>query len=866
MKKLCLGLLLCLHLAANAQLVDPEKRVLTKTFEQLLASESAVEQAVYLIAGNRLGLLQANIDNTQVIDQLRALENQPFYGLDAFERQVKSTIGADLYKKYRTPILAISIAHPFPNPRPAAPTDLSKPDSDGFVWPSAIYGLSTAQNPNGGPERLIMRSASPMFPPALPLVTPPGSNFLPTIYTDMFDSRGQRIANSLPSTQRVPYNLHPTPKTQPINRISPTDDLRLLFYLALYRLTFEPDVQAAVYTPTSKQVIETTELENNLIVAHKSGDSALVAEIEAQLRLFSKRNPLGVPVIGPLERETFAEDARDAALFDDAAIQEIAQNLLNSPLPQYTQDTDLSTITEGLKAAVNVDTIAKRILDILEGSPIPNRTYSGFPLLHFHGPNKIKRVEPIREGDRVVGGNINVRQLWYDNHIESDTALINPIDVWDAPWTVTYTVDVLNRGEDDFSPFAMYTDDPANSLGLSDKQRQAFKRTSTEIANHLPPGDLVDPENAAPNDWTPWAAGDPHIGMDQTFFPMEDGVRYVFKVKMPPGKYYHLIYTWGWRWHPPRIQVADRATKNILGATLAQWEIDAFGKAPLQDETSKLRAISQIGDVAPAKRMWNAMRKILEDDTTHLAKFDAFIQAYDAYEAWKDRTRIPEGVAIDPDADMTLLFCNSTYYGQMKNGWLREYPTWNTRMGGDLPPEANGVGANFPFPYGTEADQGVFRVTLLNGDYFYRAYQNVDFGGHRGWENQFKSSVKIAGSGCWFTFGRAHWSPNTGIVALEPAHQLEAASSLQPFKTISNVVYTDQGPRQEPPPRGPTFAHIPIGSGNREPVPPVANLRRAKDGLTERRLELQFQFDPGRRLRFYQFDPIHHDVAIFSIH
>ncbi len=29
---------------------------------------------------------------------------------------------------------------------------------------------------------------------------------------------------------------------------------------------------------------------------------------------------------------------------------------------------------------------------------------------------------------------------------------------------------------------------------------------------------------------------------------------------------------------------------------------------------------------------------------------------------------------------------------------------------------------------------------------------------------------------------------------------------------------------------------------------------------------MTFNFDPSRRLRFYQFDPLHHDVAIFSVH
>jgi hypothetical protein len=31
-------------------------------------------------------------------------------------------------------------------------------------------------------------------------------------------------------------------------------------------------------------------------------------------------------------------------------------------------------------------------------------------------------------------------------------------------------------------------------------------------------------------------------------------------------------------------------------------------------------------------------------------------------------------------------------------------------------------------------------------------------------------------------------------------------------------------------------------------------------------MEIELNYDPSRRLRFYQFDPFHHDVAIYSVH
>src|SRR5215471_16391479 len=41
-----------------------------------------------------------------------------------------------------------------------------------------------------------------------PHLNPPGSNFLPTIYTNAFDGNGKEIPNTLRSTPDVPYNLH----------------------------------------------------------------------------------------------------------------------------------------------------------------------------------------------------------------------------------------------------------------------------------------------------------------------------------------------------------------------------------------------------------------------------------------------------------------------------------------------------------------------------------------------------------------------------------------------------------------------------------------------------------------------------------
>ncbi len=503
-----------------------------------------------------------------------------------------------------------------------------------------------------------------LFPPSLPFVDPPGTNLLPTVYTNLFDSLGREVPNTLPSTPTVFYNLHDgAPVVAPINPTSPTDDL-----------------------------------------------GALWARLGEAAGRGGPRDPIEERLLG-----------------------------------------------EAIQTGI----------DVLEGNPVGNRAYSGLPLLHYTGPLKIKQVQPVFDAQgKVVSGNVDVHQVWYDNHFESDTGLLDVSLVTGVPWTVTYTIDVLSRGEDDFSPYVMYWD-------------------------LVPPG-APPPEPPPPPCETPAPpppGKQPGFGMDQTFFPLRDGTRTVLKVKMAPGEYYKLIYTWGWRMHPPRIQVMDDATATVAGKTLAQWEIDTFGPDPRASEEAKLQAIGKIGDLSPAKRMWRALRAAREAaaarDWRRVGALAA--QGRDAFEDWKERTQLPAGVEQDREADLTLFYVNNTIYGEFTAGTIVNFPPWQTRP-------------------------GKLKLTLINGDYYQRGYLNVDFGGARGWENQFKSSVKAAGSGCWFTFGRNYWWIN-----------------------LANPVL--------------------LAPASREPYEPSVQ-----------KLAITFNFDPGRRLRFYQFDPLHHDVAIYSIH
>ncbi|MBS1867679.1 MAG: hypothetical protein JSS69_17325, partial [Acidobacteria bacterium] len=259
-----------------------------------------------------------------------------------------------------------------------------------------------------------------------------------------------------------------------------------------------------------------------------------------------------------------------------------------TPLANKTSPTeDLRGILRGLHVATlfggAVDMTQVQLgVDILEGNPVANRAYSGLPLLHYKGPTKTQAVQPIVQNGVTVGGTVTIHQVWYDSHIESDTSYLDPTAVLDVPWTIHYVVDVLTAGYDDFAGYMMYFDDPKN---------------------YSPPKNV------------------PNVGLDNSFFPMGDGSRYEFDMAMAPARFWNLTYHWGWRKHPPRVQVVENVLVKVGGRPRNAIEFDAFCPnnqqagftcpALLSDPNVKRSAINMIGDSAPAKRMWNDFQAIL---------------------------------------------------------------------------------------------------------------------------------------------------------------------------------------------------------------------------------------------------------------
>ena len=478
---------------------------------------------------------------------------------------------------------------------------------------------------------------------------------------------------------------------------------------------------------------------------------------------------------------------------------------INPLSPTDDLRTVIRSLWKELEDGISPVETAQFGLDILEGNPL-EREYSGMPLLHYNGPKKVVNVEPEyndpNDPTRVTGGNAVVHQVYFDQRIMSDAALIIPSAVLDVPWTITYKISVLNRGREDFAPFGMFFNGPV--MGED--------------------GVLI-----------PDIEKKPGFGIDQTFFPVEEGTRTTFEIAMPPARQYKLTYHWGWRKHPPRIQALENGLGKELGVNLVDWERCVFGSNPMASEANKLGAITMLGELAPAKRMWNMLRQIKYNPNAFNAETINRIEQ--AFFDWQDRTKLPAGVERDDNFDITLFYANNTLYGDAKGYVDQSQRTLNN--------------------FNKRGDKT--RIKVINGDYFERAHMIVDFGGLRGWENTYQNTIPEFGAGPWFTFGRAYWWPT---LAAPNGGPQPIAAAIPPEGVSVRTIEQCQAEYGSKP--------VAVSEESAEGVPTVPTRETMEaagaNGLGLRHFEIHWNHEPSQRLRIYQFDQLHHDVAIWSIH
>src|SRR3954470_19694887 len=116
---------------------------------------------------------------------------------------------------------------------------------------------------------------------------------------------------------------------------------------------------------------------------------------------------------------------------DDPAV---LSTLGSSATPQDDLGGGLDALRDASSASDAQDA-RRRALDILEGNPISDRSYSGMPLLNWDAPRKIKDVSP--------GGEVRVREVRYGDTVLSDTWLLRFADPNQA-FTISYEITDLD--------------------------------------------------------------------------------------------------------------------------------------------------------------------------------------------------------------------------------------------------------------------------------------------------------------------------------------------------------------------------------------------------------------------------------------
>jgi len=282
-------------------------------------------------------------------------------------------------------------------------------------------------------------------------------------------------------------------------------------------------------------------------------------------------------------------------------------------------DDDLIDALEAMAAAPDVSaaTAARtRAIDILEGNPLPGRTYSGIPLLNWNAPARVKTVP--------AGGTVTVNTVRFRERTLSDTSLLqfeNPA----APFSITYHVSELDAIGGVFSPAPLLADGTTPVGGLASVvQPLALPNlpTDTTDTNRFHPGGAAEMTRAAVQE---------------------------IVVKMPPPNLVSAILDPDVRPGHPALATLAPATPERL--TALQTE---FGFASLTpDATEKANAIARLSSASPAKLLWSALTQLDPADPAFLdAAHTAGTQNRGLVDGIVTRTAIPSGVPTAPNTTL----------------------------------------------------------------------------------------------------------------------------------------------------------------------------------------------------------------------
>jgi hypothetical protein len=346
-------------------------------------------------------------------------------------------------------------------------------------------------------------------------------------------------------------------------------------------------------------------------------------------------NPQAQVVSGP----TVVEKLADPATPNDDNPSALAA--LGSP---GDPEDDLAAAMDAMGAAAAAGDRTKAAsarqlaINILEGNPIADKSYSGIPLLNWNTPAKVKSVP--------AGGNVVVREVRFGETALSDTWLLS-FDDPSQPYTITFRITEVGTQWGGALTPAPLLQQGDNAIGGETQALQplvsSLLATGTSTSNRFTPNGGPEFTRAATQDIT---------------------------VAMPPAGMTDAVIE-------PNLQPGKETTVTLertSAARLNTARTDLGFSSANPSASDKATAIGRLGDGAPEKELWGDLQ-LLRPDAPGFLDAAALVASGDRQlvSAMRMRSGPPAGVAHDPAADVNVAFLNNESYlyrgsGPLPNG------------------------------------------------------------------------------------------------------------------------------------------------------------------------------------------------------
>src|SRR4051812_34489609 len=304
-----------------------------------------------------------------------------------------------------------------------------------------------------------------------------------------------------------------------------------------------------------------------------------------------------------------------------------------------TPEDDLGAALDALRdasSATDAQDARSRALDILEGNPIPDRAYSGMPLLNWDAPRKVKDVPP--------GGDVRVREVRYGDTVLSDTWLLRFADPAQA-FTITYEVaDLGPTASGELAPTPLLADGGGPLGGVHS---------------------ILQPLTIAPDPTGTFASsrftdtlGHPEGGKEQT----RRGVQKI-TVRMPPPRYVDAILDPDLTAHGDPMSAGGNPLSALrpysaAAADAAEGSFGFSGGSP--SDAQRAAAIGKLGARAPERQLYEDLTALDAGDLAAAHTLGAGDR--ELVTAMRSHTELPAGFGGDPAADASMVLLNGETY------------------------------------------------------------------------------------------------------------------------------------------------------------------------------------------------------------